>query len=153
MKKTVLKSITFVLVLVMALGVFAGCGGGASDEDQIKNVVSKFESALKSGDVFGVLECVDPDTQKEFNAELEAAAKMLGMSLDEFKKSDYVQSMLGGVFDEYADAKVTAENIKVDGDTATADLTLTLNGENDTEEGVKFVKAGGAWYLDGDEIF
>lgn len=111
------------LVGLLALA-FSACGP-ASDEAQIAAMFNEMVAAMKEGNFAKMKELVvegHPMVQNE------AAFKMAGAFMQ--------------------NAQFELSNIKVDGDTATATLKVTMAGMGDdqsNESEVKFKKIGGRW--------
>lgn len=123
----------------LAIGALGGglvaCGGSDSDEDKVTDAVT---TALESNDEAICTESFTQDFVEEVSGEKgEAAVKNCE---DSFKEDN----------SETTDIEVT--NVKVDGDTATADASFTAGeGDDASEEKASFelAKEDGDWKIDG----
>ena len=118
------------LLTAVALGVSA-CGGGDSDEDQIRSVTADFSEAVQDKD--GGKFCDSVVTE-----EIPKGKKCEGELSDLFFKG----------IGKLEDVKVS--EIKVKGDTATAKVAATVDGKEMKDDG-SFKKVDGDWKLDLDE--
>jgi hypothetical protein len=120
--------------LVLAFAVVA-CGGGGSDEDQIKDVTSDLASAFEDKDWDQVCELFSSKAKRQ----LEAAGALLGGKgcEDTIGKA----AAFAGDDDALDFGNVEATNVKVTGNTATADTG---------DETTHYVKEDGDWKIDAD---
>ena len=117
--KTMKKVSALVLVLVMALSILAGCGGGNSDEDAIKNVVSQLQKSINDKNMDAMFNCFDPDSAEQLNTYLDTA-ESLGLS-----KEDLAEEMFSAFGADTKSITMKVEKVTIDGDTATASVTMT----------------------------
>ena len=123
-----MRSAAAALTALLCAALLAACGS-SSDEDQIRDVVQKFAEAANDKDAGAICgqvvsEAFEDQEQCKKQADKEGSIGELG-SVEDFEVSD----------------------IKVDGDTATAQIKATVGGETDEGPG-KFRKVDGEWKLD-----
>ena len=141
--KTMKKVSALVLVLVMALSILAGCGGGNSDEDAIKNVVSQLQKSINDKNMDAMFNCFDPDSAEQLNTYLDTA-ESLGLS-----KEDLAEEMFSAFGADTKSITMKVEKVTIDGDTATASVTMTAADTEPSTDDLPFMKVDGKWYLDG----
>jgi len=123
-----MRSAAAALIALLCAALLAACGS-SSDEDQIRDVVQEFAEAANDKDVGAICgqvvsEAFEDQEQCEKQADREGSIGDLG-SVEDLEVSE----------------------IKVDGDTATAQIKATVGGETDEGPG-KFRKVDGEWKLD-----
>ncbi len=123
-----MRSTPAALTALLCAALLAACGS-SSDEDQIRDVVQEFAEAANDKDVGAICgqvvsEAFEDEKQCEKQADREGSIGDLG-SVEDLEVSE----------------------IKVDGDTATAQIKATVGGETDEGPG-KFRKVDGEWKLD-----
>ena len=126
---TPLRTITALLVAV-SLVFAAGCGG--SEEDKAKSAVEDYLKAVTKGDGDKACSLITEQTKKN----IERGERKCGETVSALNKGPG-----RAVLKPYEDAKV--ENVKVNGDRATADIKV-----NDQTQKVNLRKEGGDWKLD-----
>lgn len=141
--KAMKKISVLFLALVLSVTVFAGCGG-KNDENEIKDVVAQFEKSVQTQNLDDMLKCFDPDSSADVQAVLDQAYE-LGMSKDEVASEFFSQ-----LSSNPSSAKFTTENIVINGETATADVTLNADDVTDSTSELPFKKIDGKWYIDGE---
>ena len=114
--KKLAKILALMLVLTMGVCMFTGC----SDESKVEGIAEDFMDALADGDGEAAAELCDGDDLK---MQAKAAAKSMKDEL------------------EY---EIT--NVKIDGDEATVEMEITLNG-NETDGSLEFEKIDGDWKI------
>lgn len=117
-------------VLVTAAVALTACGG-ESDEEQIEEVVAEFADAVKEKDAAKLCATVVTEQIPE-GEDCEEQ-----VSAEEFGSIGDVES-------------IEVSDIKVDGNSATANVTATVGGE-EMEDEASFRKADGDWKLNLDE--
>lgn len=152
--KAMKKVSALVLVLIMAMTVLAGCGGNSAnpDEQGIKDITAKFQKCMNDMDILGIYDCVEPDTGAQVKEQLETSLEALGMSMDDFKESEYYTAIIEKFetampFD-IKTVKLEVTNIKIDGEKATADVIAKADGVEDETQSLSYVKVDGSWYID-----
>ena len=90
-----------------------------------------------------MLKCFDPDSAAEVQTVIDQASEF-GMTKDEIASSFFAQ-----LSSNPSSAKFTTENIVIDGETATADVTLNADDVEDSTSELTFKKIDGTWYIDG----
>lgn len=142
--KAMKKVSALLIAVLLSVAIFAGCGGtGASDEDAIKEVVAQFEKSVQTQNIDDMLKCFDPDSSAEVQTVIDQASEF-GMTKDEIASSFFAQ-----LSSNPSSAKFTTENIVIDGETATADVTLNADDVEDSTSELTFKKIDGTWYIDG----
>lgn len=116
-----------ILLLLVSAVVLAGCGGGGGGSETPEKAAKAFFAAFEDGDAGTVWSMLAENTKKQAGSNDEADLKEL---LDE----------LGSV--EFTVGKVT-----VNGDKATAEVTVAVSGETSTET-VPLVKEKGVWKVE-----
>lgn len=128
MKRSVL--VICLLALLTSVFVFAGCGDGdEGSSDSAETVFEKFFAAWENGDADAMWDYFSKDTKE---------------SLDNNKKlwnEVMADEEIGGMTFEIG-------KVKVDGDTATSEVTAKMPGEEDDTTTVTLVKEKGKWKVD-----
>lgn len=155
--KTMKKASALVLALIMAMAIFAGCGGGGnSDEQEIKDITAQYQKCMNELDIFGIYDCIEPDASAQIMEQLETIVSATGMTMDEFKESDYytavIEQFQSMVSFDLKSVKLEVNNVKVDGDKATADVTAKIDGMADSTQTISYIKVDGKWYIDSASI-
>lgn len=150
--KAMKKVSALVLALIMAMTVFTGCGNNSADEEGIKEVTAKFQKCMNDMDILGIYDCIEPDTSEQVMEQLNASLEILGMTIDEFKTSEYYTSVVeqfeSSLAYDMKTVKLEVGKIEIDGDTATATVTASVEGADDSTETLKYLKVDGTWYID-----
>ena len=126
-----------------ALLLLSGCGGAASDQDQVREVAGQFTSSFANGDMKRACELMTSNAKQQIvssGALLGGGdcAKIMGVARGLLDESD---------LDKLKTAKIT--EIKVTGQTATAQSTADLDDEDDGP--MRFTKRGGHWLVEADD--
>lgn len=134
-----LKPFTLAVVVTAA---FAGCGGGGSDEDQVRKAASDFTAAFAEGDMKRACELMTSDAKKDIvssGALLGGGdcAKIMGVAAAMMDESDK---------DKLRDAKITKVTVKGN----TAEVVQTANLDDDEDEPMRLTKRGDHWLVDTD---
>jgi|SRR5680860_112609 len=117
------------LVLLTCCAALVACG--SSEEDKVKESLDSFQQAVQ-----------DKDKKAFCDAVTSAQIRKSDDCEKQVKTSDL--ESIGEVKD------IKAENIKVDGDKATAKVSVTVRGEP-TSDDATFRKIDGDWKIDLDE--
>lgn len=122
---------------LLACAALVACG--SSDEDQVKDAVESFAKAVEDKDADAFCDTV---TSKQLGG-----GKDLDKAVERCKKEvdDKQFDSIGKV----TDVKVT--DVKVDGKTATAQVSATVKGKKEEPEKTTFRKIDGDWKIDLDE--
>lgn len=141
------RVICLTLVAVVLMMALAACGSSKSDEDMIRDRIEKYISCANNADMTGTLECLDSSSR----ASIESMINIVGGFAGVDNLRDYLN--LGAMFGagNYVNLSLdSVENIKVNGDKATADMTMSseVNGSRQTaSQTVSLVKQDGDWYI------
>jgi len=120
------------IVAVLAVcGVCCGCGGGPSDTEQVHDVVTAFGQASAAKDYQRL--CDDLLAPK-LVSDVESAGLPCELAL---------KQGLG----EVAAARLTIGTVRVDGDTATADVQSSAQGEQPSRDTLQLVRVGESWRI------
>jgi hypothetical protein len=117
------------LLLVACCAALAACG--PSDEDQVKESLDSFVQAVKDKDEGAFCDTV---------------------TSEQIRKSDDCQKQIKAAdLESIGEIKdIKAEDIQVDGDKATAKVSVTVRGER-TSDDATFRKVDGDWKIDLDD--
>ena len=123
------------LAIALAAALAAGCGGGGvSDEDQVRDVVTSFVQAGKDRDAAEACSLLAADQLK--------VVEQLGGGAG-------CEQVLGGFLAKAnavgTDLKI--EDVRVEGDRATVDATVKAAGSSPKAESILLVKEDGEWKL------
>ena len=114
------------LTVLACCAALAACG--ASDEDKVEEAVGSFQQAVQDKDKKAFCDAVTSEQIRESDA-----------CEKQVKESDL--ESIGEV------EGIKAEKIKVDGETATAQVSVTVKGERRSDE-ARFRKIDGDWKID-----
>ena len=114
------------VVLVTCCAGLAACGG-SSEEDKVKDSLDSFQQAVQDKDKKAFCDAVTSGQIKD-SAECEKQVKASDLE------------SIGEVKD------IKAEDIKVDGDKATAKVSVTVQGERNSDDAT-FRKVDGDWKI------
>lgn len=124
-----------------------------SDETLIRERIQALEDAYNDGDYEAILECMDSQTQ----AMMEATMGLMDGLMGEMGGMDIGMTDLFGFAGAMGDyCTITIQNISIDGDYATVDVTMSVNmyGYQQSEEAtLPMVKEDGDWFIGGMENF
>jgi len=120
------------IVAVLAVaGVCCGCGGGPTDTEQVHDVVTAFGQASAAKDYQRL--CDDLLAPK-LVSDVESAGLPCELAL---------KQGLG----EVASPRLTIGEIRVDGDSATADVQSSARGEQPSRDTLQLVRVGESWRI------
>jgi hypothetical protein len=130
------RSLPFLPLLLIAALALAACGGGGSSSSGGGEESAIAEVVEKSATTTGASKCTELQTQK-FNEQEKAVAGKEATEICEEEAAEH-----------NAPAKsVDVSNVKVDGETATAEATITGSALNGQTVELELVKEGGDWKL------
>ena len=119
------------LALLAVLAALAGCGGGPSDETLVAQAVSSFGRATAAKDYATMC-------QKLLSPDLVAKVQQIGLPCEQA-----LQKALGSV----QDPRLTIGQIKVTGDTATADVRTSAANQSPSRDTLELQKIKGSWRI------
>jgi ketosteroid isomerase-like protein len=120
------------LLLVLAVCALAGCGdSGPSDEQQIRAALAEFERATAARDYQALCDRV-------LAPELIETVKQIGLPCE---------LALQKGFEDVQNPRLTVGTVKVDDDTATAEVRSSAAGESPSEDTVELVKIRDSWRI------
>jgi hypothetical protein len=122
-------SAVLLALALAAAGTAAGCG--KSDDEQVREALTRFESAAKQRDF---KELCDDLLARELVARLRAVGLPCPIALSRG---------LGSVLQPSIDV----EKVKVSGDTALAQITTTAVGQRPSHDTMRLVKQDGKWRI------
>lgn len=111
-----------------------GCGGGDSDEDQVRDVVNSFVQAGKDRDPAEACSLLASDQLQ--------LVERAGGGAD-------CERVLGGLFakPDAAATDLQIEAVRVQGDRATVDVSVKSGGSTAQAEGILLVREGDGWKI------
>jgi hypothetical protein len=120
------------LLLVLAVCALAGCGdSGPSDEQQIRAALAEFERAAAARDYQALCDRV-------LAPELIETVKQIGLPCE---------LALQKGFEDVENPRLTVGAVKVDDDTATAEVRSSAAGEAPSQDTIELVKVRGGWRI------
>jgi hypothetical protein len=119
------------VALLLACAALAGCGGGPTDEEQVRKTVDAFSKATAAKD-YGTL------CKRLLAPKLLEQVRSAGLPCEVA-----LSRGLGAV----KDPKLTIGQIRVDGDAATADVRTSAAGEQPSRDTLELTKIGGRWRI------
>ena len=141
--------IAVVLLFAVVLSMSA-CG---SKKNEIKNLMTEFERSCNKLDLNAMLDCINP----EIADKVRLTTGIIGMFAD--KDTDEVLDGLAAILldeapsdakDFFSSIKITTDDVKFDGDTATAAAAVeyTVAGEKYDENAVfEYIYTDEKWYI------
>lgn len=149
-KKIAAKTTKMSLKTKMAIGIgtviTAGTIGGATYINTLsltpEKAIENFESAYNSGDVDGVVDCLDEDAQKVYK-------KSNGL-LKKLFKTD-AKSVLKDLIDitnvEPGTIDLEVVDVQIDGNESIVECDISINGEYEDTDMIELVKEGLEWHI------
>ena len=120
------------LLLVLAVCALAGCGdSGPSDEQQIRAALAEFERATAARDYQALCDRV-------LAPELIETVKQIGLPCE---------LALQKGFEDVENPRLTVGAVKVDDDTATAEVRSSAAGEAPSQDTIELVRVRGGWRI------
>jgi len=129
-----MRNRALLLALLSAIALAVSACGGDSDEDQIRSVVTEFAEAVQEKD--GAKLC-DSVVTGRIPGGRQCEGEVADAFFEEVEQAGEVEG-------------VRVNEIEVEGDTATARVLVTVNGEEMDDEGT-FKKVDGDWKFALDE--
>jgi hypothetical protein len=119
------------VALLLACAALAGCGGGPTDEEQVRQTVDAFSKATAAKDYSALCKRL-------------LAPKLLEQVRSAGLPCEVALSRgLGGV----KNPKLTIGRIRVDGDSATADVRTSAAREQPSRDTLELTKIAGRWRI------
>ena len=148
------KLMAVILVLTLTMTLLMGCDSFLkSDEDLIRDRLDEFISACNSGDLDGMLDCLDKSSRKTYSAMFSIGNSLLGgLTGIEIDVRDLMAVIFGLSPQDFFEMEI--QDISLDSDeTATATVSLSFTdpqtGEKVREDGLKLpmIKENRDWYI------
>ena len=147
--KTIKKSLLFLLVALLVLGI-CGCNKA---ESEIESLTKRFENACNKLDFDGMLGCVDPSVSDA----VKAVVGFVGMFsdddtdvlLDKFSKTVF-NNIPDNSQDFFASIKIKLDYVEVDKESAFAsgEITYEVSGEVQTKTAnFEYISVDEEWYI------
>ena len=119
-------------LLVLALCVLVGCGdSGPSDEEQIRTALTEFGRATGDGDYRALCERI-------LAPKLVDTVEQIGLPCE--------QALAKG-FEDVREPQLSVGEVTVNGDTATAQVRSSAEGQKPSEDTVDLVRVGDSWRI------
>ena len=119
------------LLLLVTAGTIAGCGGGPSDEQQIRAALAEFQQATASHDYKALCERI-------LAPKLIETVKQIGLPCE---------LALQKGFEDVRDPQLSVGAITVEEDRATARVRSSAAGQEPSEDRVQLVKIDERWRI------
>jgi hypothetical protein len=126
-----LPAVRATLALPVVLLALAGCGGGPSDETLVAQTVTSFGHATASKDYATLCD-------KLLSPDLVEKVEQIGLPCQQA-----LHKALGSV----QDPRLTVGQIKVTGDTATADIRTSAANQSPSRDTLELQKVKGSWRI------
>jgi hypothetical protein len=126
-----LRPVRRLFVALLAGIALVGCGGGPTEEEQVRSTVDAFSKATAAKDY-------DKLCKQLLAPKLLEQVEQAGLPCE---------VALSKGLGEVKDPKVTIGQITVSGDTATADIRTSAAGEQPSRDTLKLSKIGGRWRI------
>ena len=148
MRKVLIPLVSCILLISMMLSL-CSC---SSTKSEIKSLMGNFEEACNDLDFNAVLDCITPTVSDSIKLGAGLVGMFTKMDSDEMfeKLSDYLSSDDLGGTDFFSSIEISVDDIKVDGEDATASTLITYNvaGEHiEREATFKCVYYNEKWYI------
>lgn len=119
------------VAFLLASAVFAGCGEGKSDEQQVRETLDAFSKAAVAKDY-------DKLCKQLLAPKLLEEVKQAGLPCE--------VAMARGL-EGVKDPKITIGQVTVDGDSATADVRTSATGQEPSRDNIKLTRISGRWRI------
>jgi len=126
-----LRPVRGLFVALLAGIALVGCGGGPTDEEQVRDTVDAFSKATAAKDY-------DKLCKQLLAPKLLEQVEQAGLPCE---------VALSKGLGEVKDPKVTIGQITVNGDSATADIRTSAKGEAPSRDTLKLTRIGGRWRI------
>ena len=126
-----LRPVRRLFVALLAGIALVGCGGGPTDEEQVRDTVDAFSKATAAKDY-------DKLCKQLLAPKLLEQVEQAGLPCE---------VALSKGLGEVKDPKVTIGQITVNGDSATADIRTSAKGEEPSRDTLKLTRIGGRWRI------
>lgn len=139
------RVICLALVAVLLMMTMVACSS-KSDEELIRDRIVKYFDCANNGDYNGLLGCLNSTGRAGLESMMNLLGDYAGMNLNDLLN---VGSLFGGS-DLYSMRVDSVDNILVNGDKATAKVTMsaTVNGQTQTvSDNMELVKEDGDWFV------
>lgn len=155
MKKICVSLFSAVLVLAVAFSLCSCFNqqSAESEEEKIKAVMTKLQTACNELDVNGMLDCVDPDEAGNLKLAAGAAGLLGKNNADILKKLISKVGDYGDIDAEefFSSVRITVNSIKLSSDSQSADVAATVTAESNGETKsrdvmIACVQKNGNWY-------
>ena len=118
-------------LLVVCTWALAGCGGGPTPDEQIRDTLARFQRATAAHD-YGAL------CDRILAPQLIETVKRIGLPCE---------LALQKGFEDVKDPRLTVGAITVRHDTASAEVRSSAAGESPSQDTVELVKVGDSWRI------
>ena len=118
-----------------------------SDEEKIIDLADNLSIALNEGDFEKMLECFEPKYRNQLNAIMNSASSLIGF----IDLKDIWTLGSTGLSDE--EVQITINNISINNNQASAEISLNGGIYGSETTPVDLVKTNGKWYFKGDSLF
>lgn len=140
-KNIILKS---VLSFIMIIILLPACSMFKSDTDKIKERINKFVISYNSGDIEGVIDCLDSKKRTTYKSALGIGNALLNGLIDIDISLQDIFGIGMGLTENDSIIIERFNNINVSSDSATADISLIytdeIDGDSSNEKGVFYLK-------------
>ena len=126
-----LRPVRRLFVALLAGIALVGCGGGPTEEEQVRDTVDAFSKATAAKDY-------DKLCKQLLAPKLLEQVEQAGLPCE---------VALSKGLGEVKDPKVTIGQITVNGDSATADIRTSAKGEEPSRDTLKLTRIGGRWRI------
>ena len=138
------------MVLSLCFSLLTACSYEKSDEELIESKINKFLQAYNSGDMDGVLECLDAKTKNTVKASMNIGSALIGKTGFGITFSDLFSLGIGTMSEEDV-LTISEKTINIESDVkATVDVTLGYKDKlSDMQEKAIFtmVKEDDDWFI------
>jgi Putative lumazine-binding len=126
-----LRPVRRLFVALVAGAALVGCGGGPTDEEQVRATVDAFSKATAAKDY-------DKLCKQLLAPKLLEQVEQAGLPCE---------VALSKGLGEVEEPRVTIGQITVNGDSATADIRTSAKGEEPSRDTLKLSRVGGQWRI------